>query len=295
MAQFFAMDKGDAQLLEAQVRSRIEAEPEAMNWYALLDAGFDYGRSQPRLPGTTWPLYCQPEWGELRDASPLLVEVSWEEPHALSKLLRHCQGRPMLAFVASSLDAQALCDAWQRCLQVETEDGQGYLLRFADTRIAAVLPQALHPASWQRLCAPLRQWLIVDRVGNMQPLALPQEQALANEEDTWVLSNQEMAALLQESLPDTLADQLHDHFPDLLPPSGAQLHGWLQRAGLRLAEQGVENAPDQLTLAVAVCLSQGRLLEDARLPPLLAKCAAQNIALSDGLAELLEEDEYARD
>ncbi|MDE1716431.1 DUF4123 domain-containing protein [Chromobacterium amazonense] len=295
MAQFFAMDKSDAQRLEAQLRSKMETESEAMNWYALLDAGFDYGRGQPRFPGTAWPLYCQPEWGELRDASPLLIEASWEAPHVLPKLLRHCQGRPMLAFVASELDAQALCDAWQRCLQVETDDRQGYLLRFADTRIASALPQALHPASWQRLCAPLRQWLIVDRVGNIQPLTLPQERTPANEEDPWVLSDGEMAALLQESLPDTLADQLHDHFPELLPPSGAQLHGWLQRAGQQLAEQGVENAPDQLTLAVAVCLSRGRLLDDARLPPLLADCAAQNMALSDGLAELLEADEYARE
>jgi hypothetical protein len=53
----------------------------------------------------------------------------------------------MLSFLTSPLSAPALRDAWQRSLNATTEDGQWYVVRFADTRIAASLPHVLATAA----------------------------------------------------------------------------------------------------------------------------------------------------
>lgn len=285
---YFAMDNGDVTYLSQALFEQLKASPVQLNWYALLDTGFDHGRRKLRLPGAVWPLYFEQEWGELREVSPLLIERPQEDQAALRKLLRHCQGRPMLSFVASRLDAQALRAAWQRCLRLSTADGQGYLLRFADTRISANLPRALSLASWQRLCAPLDHWLIVDRTGRLQALTPPPRAMVTDEDEDWVLSDRELAALLQAAQADILADRLHDEFAELLPESGALLHDWLQRACAVLSEYHIESVPDQLALAVTVCCSQGAGLDDPRLHSVLATHAAEHTPLDEALAQLLE-------
>ncbi|TDR80103.1 DUF4123 domain-containing protein [Paludibacterium purpuratum] len=285
---YFAMDKGDMPQLYQMLCEQRHASPAGLNWFALLDSGFNHRRPPGPRPGAVWPLYGQPEWGELRQVSPLLIEWSGEDATAWQTLLRHCQRRPMLSFVASRQDGAALCAAWLRCLQLTTADGQGYLLRFADTRISAALSQALEPASWRRLCAPLEQWLIIDRAGRLQTLPLPLPGDTVEEDEDWTLSDSELAALLQAAQPDMLADRLHDDFVELLPSSGALLYDWLRRTCELLAEHGIDNAPDQLTLAVAVCCSQGVLLDDSRLPALLAKHGQTPDVLDEALAPLLE-------
>lgn len=288
---YFAMDKGDVAEQSQALETLLGALPDGLHCYALLDDGFDYKRRKIWQARTGWPLYHQPDWGELQEVSPRLVELQAGEPQALQRLLRHCQGRPMLGFVTSRLAAPALRDIWQRSLSAATEDGQWYVVRFADTRIAASLAQVLSAAAWQRLCQPLEQWLIIDRHGQLLPLALPPKQPTPDAEDAWQLSPQEYAALMQAAQADVLADQLHDHFADLLPTSGALLHDWLQRTAELLATYRIEDAPEQLTVAVAVCCSQGRLLDDPRLTQVLALPEpSKRLAL---LAELLEPEPAA--
>lgn len=49
--------------------------------------------------------------------------------------MQHCRGRPMLGFICSPLSASDLREHWQNLLEIETEDSEPYLLRFADTRV----------------------------------------------------------------------------------------------------------------------------------------------------------------
>jgi len=291
---YFAMDKGDVSHLAQELTEQLNTSQMDLNWYALLDSGFDHGRRKVRLTSATWPLYFQHEWGELREVSPLLITLPASDPATLQRLLQHGQGRPMLSFVASLLDAEALRAAWQRCLSMATTDGQSYVLRFADTRITAALPQALSPDSWQRLSAPLEQWLIVDRSGRLQALpvsSLGLDADEADEEEDWELSDKELAALLQAAQADNLADKLHDDFSELLPESGAMLHSWLQRTTALLLEYHIEQAPDQLMLAVAVCCSQGALLDDSRLIQTLANHRKSTSPLEQVLADLFEPEQ----
>ncbi|EEG09512.1 conserved hypothetical protein [Pseudogulbenkiania ferrooxidans 2002] len=194
----------------------------------------------------------------------------------------------MLGFVTSRLSAHALRDSWQRSLSATTEDGQWHVVRFADTRIAASLPQVLSAAAWQRLCQPLEQWLIIDRNGQLLSLALPPKILSPDARDAWQLSAQEFAALMQTAQADVLADQLHEEFADLLPTSGALLHGWLLRTADLLSTYRIEGAPEQLTVAVSVCHSQGSLLDDPRLIQMLESYVEQRCSLSEGLAPLLD-------
>lgn len=286
---YFAMDKGDVASLANALAEQIDASPMEWNWYALMDAGFDYNHRPLQLATANWPLYFQPEWGELRAVSPLLIECPRQNNAIPAKLLRHSQGRPMLGFVASVLDVETLRDIWQRSLSLTTADGQPYILRFADTRIAATLPQTLSPPSWRRLCAPLTHWLIVDRAGTLQALDLAPSHQAVDEKDSWELTEPELAGLLRSAEPDALANRLSQDFAELLPASGAFLHHCLQRSCAALEEHHIENAPDQLMLAVAACLSQGRILDDPRLPQVLQSHALQKDGLGENLASLLDD------
>jgi len=283
---YFAMDEGNIAEQSQKLETLLKELPDGLYCYALVDDGFDYQRRKIWQSKASWPLYHLQDWGELREVSPRLIELHPDNLQDLQRLLRHCKGRPMLSFLTSQLSAPAVRDAWQRSLNATTEDGQWYVVRFADTRIAASLPQVLAAAAWQRLCEPVEQWLIIDRHSQLRALPMPPKTLPPDAQDPWLLSTQEFTALMQAAQADVLADQLHEGFSDLLPSSGAVLHGWLQRTADLLAEHHIEDAPEQLTVAVAMCYSEGRLLDD----PLLHQALAQpdpgkRVAL---LAQLLE-------
>ncbi|WP_159877613.1 DUF4123 domain-containing protein [Aquitalea denitrificans] len=286
---YFAMDEGNIAEQSQKLETLLKELPDGLYCYALLDDGFDFKRRKIWQTKASWPLYHLQEWGELREVSPRLLALHPGNQPELQQLLRHCKGRPMLSFLTSQLSAPALRDAWQCSLNATTEDGQWYVVRFADTRIAASLPQVLATAAWQRLCEPVEQWLVIDRHSQLRALPMPPKTLPPDVQDPWLLSTQEFTALMHASQADVLADQLHEGFSDLLPTSGAVLYGWLQRTADLLAEHYIEDAPEQLTVAVAVCYSQGRLLDDPRLIQMLKSFVEQRCSLSEGLAPLLDD------
>ncbi|WP_158613644.1 DUF4123 domain-containing protein [Aquitalea sp. FJL05] len=286
MAMYFAMDEGNVAEQSQKLETLLKELPDGLYCYALVDDSFDYQRRKIWQSKASWPLYHLQDWGELREVSPRLIELHPDNLQDLQRLLRHCKGRPMLSFLTSQLSAPALRDAWQRSLNATTEDGQWYVVRFADTRIAASLPQVLATAAWQRLCEPVEQWLIIDRHSQLRALPMPPKTLPPDAQDPWLLSTPEFTALMQAAQADVLADQLHEGFSDLLPSSGAVLHGWLQRTADLLAEHHIEDAPEQLTVAVAVCYSEGRLLDDQLLRQALAQPDPGKRV--DLLAQLLE-------
>ncbi|EEG09511.1 hypothetical protein [Pseudogulbenkiania ferrooxidans] len=72
---YFAMDKGDVVQQSQVLEALLGSLPAGLHCYALLDDGFDYKRRKIWQARTSWPLYHQPDWGELQEVSPRLVEL----------------------------------------------------------------------------------------------------------------------------------------------------------------------------------------------------------------------------
>lgn len=196
----------------------------------------------------------------------------------------------MLSFLHFVEHPQALRESWQSVLEIETESGPSFVLRFADTRTTPGIAAALASSTWARLSHGIEQWLCIDREGGLQalPLTEPHEQSpsAGSEQEAVRIGNKELAQLLRLGQPDALADALQEHFPELLiPGQGALTHQRL-RAACDLAEKNsIEAFPDLMALAVAICSSDGQLLEEADFENWLQ----QRLWVSEGLANALSD------
>lgn len=181
---YFAVDSRDSKMWLDDLLQAVDSAPSA-NWFALVDGAFDHGGKPFAAPVRCHPLYGETSvLSELLPASPYLLPLdgmaSAERRAMVEALGTHCQGRPMLSFVALRQTAERLVELWQPCLQpVVVGDDTRYLLRFADTRVLSALPGALSPEAWDRLTAPLLKWCYVNREGALEtlPLAEPGTEA----------------------------------------------------------------------------------------------------------------------
>ncbi|SOZ09716.1 DUF4123 domain-containing protein [Cupriavidus taiwanensis] len=231
---------------------------ERFHWSALVDGAFDHGAGPFRTAIPRHALYG--ENGALRDllsASPYLLPLdglAGEERHAmLSALGKHCQGRPMLSFVASWEAPERLVQLWQPCLQPVVEgDDSRFLLRFADTRVLAALPVALGPAAWAQLTAPVAQWHIVSREGLVEtlPLGCHRTQPAAHRSGPLKLSQDELDRMVDAAMPDALLDALYRQAPGILATTEpAQTHQLVAQAFALARQHRIEAMPDMLLLA----------------------------------------------
>lgn len=301
---YFAVNKSSADLL-SQALMCVQANPSGGRWFALLDKAFDHGsKSTLRWPHQTEAIYKGTD--DIEAMSPTLLALSTHSSDVLAqemaRLLRHCQGRPMLSFVQTTLEMTDLATAWQDVKWVHTEDGQRFLLRLADTRVLSSFAQALQPHNWERICKPLLAWHIVDRVGALQPLKTPM--CVLNQAETpkpheplgaFQINDKELASLLDAAQPDVLINALFEQIPDVLPtgPEQAKVHAWVRQACDLAAQRGLDALGDQLALAATACLTEGRVLADPTLPGLLARYQPGQASLADQLAELFPVDEDA--
>jgi Domain of unknown function (DUF4123) len=224
---------------------------------ALLDSAFDYGGKPLALSLPVERLYSQGRWERLSEVSPALVELpvgrAEDLRQAIGHLARHCSARPMLSFVASRLKLVELARSWRECVAPKVAGIESPLLRFADTRVAAMLPTSLEPANWQRLSSPVNHWWIVDRTGLVAELsvaAAPPDFGLTSDQ-VLELSEVEVNRLVQASMPDTLVQTMIDQLPELVPNDGRFQFYSLMREVVGVAEKnGVDSYPDIYALAV---------------------------------------------
>jgi hypothetical protein len=299
---YFAVNKPSTDLL-SQALMCVQANPSDGRWFALLDKAFDHGsKSTMRWPHQTEAIYKGSH--DIEAISPTLLALSPHSSDALAqemaRLLRHCQGRPMLSFVQTTLEMSELTTAWQDVKWVHTEDGQRFLLRLADTRVLSSLAQDLQPHNWERLCKPLLAWHIVDRVGSLQPLNMPM--AVPNGAETpkpheslgaFQINDKELALLLDAAQPDVLINALFEQIPDVLPTGAdqAKVHAWVRQACDLAVQHGLDASGDQLALAATACLTEGRALAYPALPGMLARYQPGQASLADQLTELFPVDE----
>lgn len=297
MATYYAVNPFDVETLQAQLQAVIQQNNDAGHWLALVDTAFDHGARALPWSTTTWPVYRQGKLALMQSVSPVLLALPAADGVGLdktvSRLLHHCRGRPMLSFLHSDKHPQALCESWQSVLEIETENGQPFLLRFADTRTTPGISAALASDAWARLSHGIEQWLCIDREGGLQalPLTEPHGQLplAGGTQEAVHISNKELAQLLKLGQPDALAAAMQEHFPDLLiPGQGALTHQRL-RAACELAEKnGIEAFPDLMALAVAVCSTDGQLLEDADFENWLQQRQWESEGLAIALSDYLE-------
>ena len=238
------------------------------HWLALFDRAFDDGRKAMNWSAPQWPIYHQGKLADFETIAPTLLQLATDNSETLQqqllRLLRHCQGRPMLSFLFSRKDPATLRDAWQPLLEVATEDGLNFLLRFADTRTLPAIAEVLWKDVWPHLSDGIDQWLYPDREGNLRALDLPEsKQSLREAPHSPIrITDKALDGLLRQGQPDALAQTLHEHFPDLLPTGdGAMTYKCLTDT-CKLAEtSGIEAFPELVALAVAILASEDNLLE----------------------------------
>jgi hypothetical protein len=297
---YFAVNKPQAPDLLSQALTRLQASPSSGRWFALLDKAFDHDhRATLRWPHPSLAIYKGTD--DIEAISPTLLSLSPYSSEALAqemaRLLRHCQGRPMLSFVQTTLEMPDLAAAWQDVKWVHTEDGQRFLWRLADTRVLSSLADALQPHNWERLCKPLLAWHIVDRVGSLQPLRMPMPVSGGAEvpkpPGAFQVDDKELTLLLDAAQPDVLINTLFEQIPDVLPTGAdqAKVHAWVRQACDLAAQHGLVATGDQLALAATACCTEGMVLDDPALPGLLARHQPGRASLADELAELFPVNE----
>jgi len=247
-----------------------------LHWYVFMDRAFDAGRPPLSWIQPQWPLYNDGRLARLLDVSPCLLQLSTRPDDltllALQRLLRHGSGRPMLSLLGSPADGPTLQKHWQSFLEATDDDEEALLLRWADTRCTAALLKLLPEADRQRLLTPLKHWLILDRAARWQALTPPDSSpaaTLAPPVDTgspalrWDVS--QLDALIRAAEADTVLAAIHEHMPDALPPSSAQVHRLTEAACHKGLELGATQMADLMALTLCSIQTQGRGLDDPRL------------------------------
>lgn len=291
---YYASDPANFDELAERLTEAFSAAAHATNWYALVDMAFDEGTKPWPLATPHVSLYDGSHLEQLRSVSPVLWEFPTHPPEAavtlLRRLTRHAAGRPMLSFVGSKFSAAALSAALQPVLELETADGQSFLLRIADTRVLPALPLALTATHWSLLCAPIDAWHVVDRFGKLTTLPM-----LSRTEDTFTptsrirLDDDELTALLQAGEPDALIRALEEGFAELMPQkSRAALYTEVTQVCALAQAHGIEGAPDRLALVLVNRMAGGQLCHDARLLQWLAQAQWKSGGFSEALGEFVE-------
>ncbi|KXB30841.1 hypothetical protein AT959_08955 [Dechloromonas denitrificans] len=280
-------------LLADLARQIVNASGE--KWYALVDTAFDHEGKALRVTGNEGlALYSQGQLAALSGVSPVLYALptgnSDQLQHQLSRLLHHCQARPMLSFIGSKLPASDLRVSWQSLLEVETEDQERYLLRFADTRVLPTL--ASQEKIWKRLAANATAWWSIERDGKLRDLPLPLLPEQNN--DPLKIDNYCLAKLLRAGEVDAMADYMGNYFPELLAVrDGYANYEILEQVLTLCSEQSVFGTTDQYALGVAALFTDGRLLNAPEISTWLSEKTWGEKGIEDALAEFMEDKGFS--
>lgn len=251
-----------------------------LHQFALIDSAFDYRKQQINWKNESISLYSGAEHlNNLASVSPRLLLLSAptsdEFEREIQRLAFHCDGRPMLSFLQTTVDAEELVRQWEKIFTVKTEDDDSpFLVRLADTRVLPALSTMPTDTLWSNLTQSVQDWLIVDRNGTLQTLScLPSSPphfvngAKSNEHEvgSLVISNQNLTHLLQMAEPDSVINVLAEQFADLMPPSNhARFYTQIAQSCALAKQYHIDAFPDVLAMATASVLTQGTICNDSK-------------------------------
>jgi hypothetical protein len=301
---WFAVNRHAPELYERlmQEMNHHVAVSGELKLYALVDAAFNekaipqYRKSNPIEQLTS--LYAGTELDGLTDVSPCIVPLSSKGTlfdTKIKTLLRLANGKPMLSFLASSLDAQSLKEHFSPFLQVETEDGQQFVLRFADTRILPALIATLRNEQQEAFLSPIVHWWSINRKGELEAL-ISQRQDSARQSIPSVsfsvlpISNSQLFDLLDAAEADSIIEQLRLVTPEQCAGyEPAELHRFVS-AQLRYAQSfKVESVADLVAYCIGSFNTEGKLHENRHAKAMLEERLWRPGDLAGALAELPEE------
>lgn len=253
--------------------------------FALIDSAFDYGKQQIKWKNESISLYSRvANLRNLTSVSPQLLQLSApnsnEFEREIHRLAHHCDSRPMLSFLQSTVDAEELVNQWEKIFTVMTEDDHSpMLVRLADTRVLPALCTMATTTLWENLTQALREWLIVDRNGTLTALScrlssksniVKGKKGNEHNLDSLIITNQDLTHLLQMAEPDSVINVLAEQFPDLMPPSNhAHFHTQITQSCALAKQYHIDAFPDVLALATAFVITQGTICNDSKLTAML--------------------------
>lgn len=249
-----------------------------LNWYAVIDSAFDFReRRENALAHTGVNCFDFPEFKGLEAAAPLLLPLDPNERGAdVDQLLRHCRGRPMLSFVATTMTIEAVRDYWRPYHWVIDNDGQRFLLRFTDTRVLAKLPEIYTAAQWAGISGPMQQWITIDRGGKLQDVPI---QRIAPHVLPFRLSNAQVTALISAAEPDAIFGLIWENMSEIFPADVrlSEAYDFVAKT-YNVGHSYKMNFSEIVVLSVACLLSGKPLLENAEFHEFLR---ARNWGTSD--------------
>jgi hypothetical protein len=276
----------------------VAANP-ALRLYALVDTALDEAFLKKyranHLTDQTASLYAGTELDAVADVSPVLVPLSCEPALRLKTLLRLADGKPMLSFLASPLALEPLKTHFLPFLEVETEDGEQLVLRFADTRILPVLFTTLDHMQQSALLSPIAHWWSIDRMGDLCALPLPAYdpatyRTAAAPFQVLPLSDRQFAAMVDWGEADSIIEQLRLIAPEQCDEfEPGTLHQFISEQLQHAQSFGVEGTPERVAYCIGAFNTQGMLHENAHVKTLLKNKLWRLGDLAGALGELPEE------
>lgn len=226
--------------------------------YALVDTAFDEAlgkRLRRRYAGRLRQIYAETRLSELSDLSPCLIALNTDHEGArtLDELLTWCSGKPMLSFLSSALHLDAFNTHIAPLVEVTTEDGLRWPVRFADTRIIPGLLAILHDKQRAALLNPIGGWWIVDRTGEIASLPInPKgEMIMPWPNRELALDDAQFARLLTTSEPDTIIHSISTAVPEALAGKLPAEAYSVVRQHCTLADQhGITGSEDRVRLSL---------------------------------------------
>lgn len=290
MTAYYAQNPTNLKSVSTTLLAQIAERPDLF-WSLLIDKAFDHEQEQA-LPITGTNCYDNEHTTELMEVAPWLLtfyspgQSVAAAKQVLYRWLSHCSGRPMLSIVASKETAQKIADGWISTHFVEVSDGQKFLLRLADTRVLASLPELLTNEQWAALTSPLSLWLAIDREGELTSYSFGPAQTIPIQAPL-KLSDEQVDGFVKAAESDAMIDYLADNMGDIVPHdlTPAQLYANISDT-LALARQyEVTMWPDKFSMIVAACLTVGEINRDPMLIKLLNDRKWKANELGEAMAE----------
>jgi len=282
----FAQDTTRPEAVDQVLAAMAEAA-DGLRWHVLYDSAFAL---EEDCPGVN--CYAFDSLTDLAPVAPRIVPLPARKhsggdlAREVGRWLARCSSRPMLGFIASPLDAEAIAENWASLHMVRTEDGDRLLLRIADTRTLPALQRTLLPAQWAALVLPLKHWLIVDRCGAVMSLGL---HASGSEpaQAPLILSGPQVDHLVESAEADALIAFFEESLPDLMPsPTDLLPSLWHRRVDrvLKLArEHDVDRLEDKVALIQAAQWTDEACLRDERVLAILHSGSWRKEGMSEAL------------
>lgn len=266
----FALDPARPETA-ASMLEVLRASPQH-DWLALLDTAFDHGmddddeRSAFPIPPDAVNCYADiPILEDITFVAPVLIPLPPRSAaEQIANLIAHCSGRPMLSFLAveRGFTAKALAEQWKSLHWIYPEDGGRFLLRLADSRSLAILPEFMEAAQWQAFHDKVHDWRIIGRTGYLRELPLKKtDERLPFRLD---LTEKQFAQMVELNEADNAFAELSGQRPSIIPEemSGFRFYDIADRVLHYANKAGATHWGDKIALVGLAVGTDGELLKD---------------------------------